>query len=650
MQYSNAKDQISYGEDDSTEFKPNINNHLVKIAETLTGFANDLNWVGGGSVFIGVGNDKSILGSSENFDDIQKKISDVCRTNIDPPLSPKITQHDFGGKLVYRIKIERSINRPHRYKDVCYIRVASTTRKATAEEENQIRQCSISPSYDHQPLAKSSPDDIDWVNFQNYIKTSKPAEILETDPDFVNIAINLEFLIKSGERKLAKVGTILLFGISPVRYFPQSKIQIIRFKGLDLTAPIASRQIFEGTLQDLIMSARTFIENLSGTASSFLSNSENRIDYIEYPHWAVREAIANAVVHRDYSENGREIDIRIFDDRIEIVSPGGLGGGLLIADLGTGKRFIRNHLIADVLNEIRFIERAGTGILRMRKEMEANGSPQPVFIADVNSFTAILPAHPYYSSQRILEEANHEKTRSNYPTARRLYEKALEVNPGNYHALIDFADLEMQIGNRDGSRELYRKAILLNPKIPHAWLSLAILEERAGNIAAAREVYRDASKKTPNNGVIYRNWAVLEWTQKKYKDADNLFEEAIRRDPSDCITWYKRGQMNINSPIEIIKKQGESELHKAINLTDDSYILADIYFLLARAMPKLRYNSGEIQDAYKKSLELNPNRGSTYYHFGEYLNEIGKNQDAKSNFQKSKELGFVPKQVRKVRS
>jgi len=119
----------------------------------------------------------------------------------------------------------------------------------------------------------------------------------------------------------------------------------------------------------------------------------------------------------------------MFDDRIEVTNPGGLGGGLVVEDLGTGKRYIRNHIIADTLNELKFIERASTRIYRLMREMERNGSPKAEFQVDENNFTIILPAHPYYASERFLEEASLEKSRANFSEARLLYEGALEKKP-----------------------------------------------------------------------------------------------------------------------------------------------------------------------------------------------------------------------------
>jgi ATP-dependent DNA helicase RecG len=594
--------------------------------------------------------DGTAVGISENYDAFQRRIAEICRDSIIPPITPLCRQYEVNGYVVFEVKVNRSINRPHRYRSTCYIRIGSTTRATTLEEENQIKESSIVPSWDSQPVSNSSIKELDTRKFADYLRKTKPSEIFETDTELANIAENLSYAVRYGNKTMLKAGTILLFGANPSIFFPYIKIQAIKFNGLDLASPIGSRQIVEGTLPELIVGARKFVESFVSTVSLFPADAEERIDYQEYPTWAIREAIANAVAHRDYSQGGREIDIRMFDDRIEITNPGGLGGGLVVEDLGTGKRYIRNHIIADVLNELRFIERAGTGIYRLMREMERNGSPKAEFIVDENSFTIILPAHPYYSSQRFLEEASLAKSRADFSRARELYEQAIKKNPNNYYALTGLADLETQIGNRDRARETYRQAITLQERNPHAWLSLAILEEKSGNTRFARETYQEAAAKVPRNNVIYRNWAVLEWMQKKYRDADRLFERATRQDPGDPITWYKWGQMNINSRIMSEKHQGEGCLKKAANMIQDEYTLSDIYFLLARAMPSLGYSAEETGEYYKKSLALNPNRGVAHYYYALFLQDIGQKDDAAAHFTTARELGFTrDKRLRRKR-
>jgi len=146
LQYFDCKEFLSQGEDIIREFKPNFKNNRERIGATLTAYANDLNWMGGGYLFIGVDNSGGAIGYPENFDDLQKFIADLCRNDLSPPLAPFFRQITVEGKSICEVKIVRSINRPHRFRQNCHIRIGSTTRVATFDEEQQIRQCSIIPS------------------------------------------------------------------------------------------------------------------------------------------------------------------------------------------------------------------------------------------------------------------------------------------------------------------------------------------------------------------------------------------------------------------------------------------------------------------------------------------------------------------------
>ncbi len=112
----------------------------------------------------------------------------------------------------------------------------------------------------------------------------------------------------------------------------------------------------------------------------------------EYPMKALREAVTNAVMHRDWFMEGANVFVEIYGDRVEVVSPGGLPKGMTLADLGR-KTVRRNVLIADLLHRIGFIEKAGTGIKRIRDEAHDQGCPDPQF-EDTGFFTAVFRPNP----------------------------------------------------------------------------------------------------------------------------------------------------------------------------------------------------------------------------------------------------------------
>ena len=136
------------------------------------------------------------------------------------------------------------------------------------------------------------------------------------------------------------------------------------------------RKDFDGGIVADIEDSLRFIER--NTRTAYRIEKLQREEIPEYPMDALREAVTNAVMHRDWFIDGANVFVEIFSDRIEVSSPGGLPKGMLMKDLGH-KSIRRNALIADLLHRIAFIEKAGTGILRMRDGARAEGYPEPEF-------------------------------------------------------------------------------------------------------------------------------------------------------------------------------------------------------------------------------------------------------------------------------
>ncbi len=197
--------------------------------------------------------------------------------------------------------------------------------------------------------------------------------------------------VSSGPALHPTSAALLLFGKQPQKYLAQTSIKLARFRGIDLDGMIVDRKEAFGTMDKLIEDTARFVTNNMRVPARI--EGLYRQDMPEYPVVAVREAITNALAHRDYSISGQKVVMRMFDDRLEVESPGGLAGPVTLENLGQ-KRYSRNPLLARLMYEMRLIEEMGTGIRRMRRALAEIGSPPPSFIADANSFTAILPARP----------------------------------------------------------------------------------------------------------------------------------------------------------------------------------------------------------------------------------------------------------------
>ena len=184
---------------------------------------------------------------------------------------------------------------------------------------------------------------------------------------------------------------LLLFGRAPHRLLPQAQVKAARFRGSDLSGLIVDRAELGGPIPALVEAAAGFVARNMRVGGAIAGLY--RQDTPEYPLAAVREAITNAVAHRDYRIAGQKVLLRVFDDRLEVESPGGLAGPVTLDTLEQ-RRFSRNPRLAQGMYTLRLIEEMGTGIRRIRHELALLGSGPPSFASDRVAFRATLPALP----------------------------------------------------------------------------------------------------------------------------------------------------------------------------------------------------------------------------------------------------------------
>jgi ATP-dependent DNA helicase RecG len=213
--------------------------------------------------------------------------------------------------------------------------------------------------------------------------------------DIPKISIK-DFLIKTlkvvkeenGDLKPTNAG-LLFFGKNPSEYIPQNEIRIARFKGVTRTEFIDSKEI-KGTIYKMLDEVEIFFKRNTRLASKIIEFK--RVDIPEYPYEAIREAIINAIAHRDYTYRGAPIICSIFDDRIEISNPGGLLPGLDIKSL-EGHHASRNKKICDIFHETKDMEKFGTGIGKMKKLMKEHGLNKPEFSEEGDFFVVKFYGH-----------------------------------------------------------------------------------------------------------------------------------------------------------------------------------------------------------------------------------------------------------------
>ena len=223
------------------------------------------------------------------------------------------------------------------------------------------------------------PEDFDREKFDGWMRLSGiPAGSTVED-----VLVNIEVAERTDDRLLFRNGGVLFFAKKVRRFFPEAYVTCLLAQGAD-KFHILDRKDFDAGIVTDIEETMRFIEH--NTRMAYRIKGLRRQNIPEYPMEAVREAVTNAVMHRDWFFEGANVFVEVYTDRIDVISPGGLPRGLTPTKLGQVS-IRRNPLIADLLHRIDFIEKAGTGIRRIREDARQQDCPEPEF--DVGRFVTV---------------------------------------------------------------------------------------------------------------------------------------------------------------------------------------------------------------------------------------------------------------------
>ena len=257
------------------------------------------------------------------------------------------------------------------------MRQSAVTQKLSRDEIRDLFRYEGVARFDLSPCPRFTyPEDFSRKNFDNWFSLSG----ISGRPRVEDVLVNIEAAERADSTLLFRNAGVLFFAKNVRRFFPQAYITCLLAKGAD-KVHILDRKDFNGGIVADIEDALRFVE--WNTRTAYRIEGLQRENIPEYPANALREAITNAVIHRDWFVDGANIFVEIYTGRIKVVSPGSLPPGVSLADLGS-KSVHRNALIADLLHRVGFIEKAGTGIRRIRDETRAQGRHEPEF--KVNGF------------------------------------------------------------------------------------------------------------------------------------------------------------------------------------------------------------------------------------------------------------------------
>ena len=360
MNQKQLKELIKQGESQYLDFKRTPAN----IGKDICGFAN----TNDGIILVGVSDDGKPVGVSD------KKEEDVANAaySLDKPVYPEIEKIKSNGKTVLMVKVKKS-SELHTYKGYGYKRIGSTNKPMSIEElVKRANELGI-VKFDSQVCKESTLEDIDDEKVKWYLEQR---EITRNMSRKIKIPIN-QFLqnIKALEGDKPTYAGILFFGKVPQKFLLNARLRVVKFKGTKVIHPTLDTANCEGTIWEMVNTAEDFIRKNIRLLGTRTETSFRRKDKFEYPIKAVKEAILNALIHRNYLETG-DVRVFIFDNRIEIINPGNFPEG--VTPENPAHKPVNENLCQFVY-DIGFIEKYGSGIYMMRDLSRKWGNKEPYY-------------------------------------------------------------------------------------------------------------------------------------------------------------------------------------------------------------------------------------------------------------------------------
>jgi ATP-dependent DNA helicase RecG len=371
------------------------------LAETMVAFAN----TDGGTIVLGLDESGRATGEMfpEDVEDLVREAARLCR----PVVQTEWHHEEIAGGFAVFIRVPRSVELHSLEDGRVLIRSRDENRPLSGEEIRQLAATKSAGDYEAQVVPGSQREDLDDKVVEEFVAHWEAKQGRKWDRPVEKLLLQAGLLDEQGQPTVAG---LLLLGSEPQFYLPQSGLVFVEFPGTeprseDGRAGYGRREEVSGPLPHIIQHTWSVIREEMRTGA--VVKELEREEKTEYPTAAVREALVNAIAHRDYRLRGRRIEIRMFADRMEIISPGGLPGYITLDNI-VEEHFSRNPRIVSGLFQWGYIEELGLGVDLMIDEMTSAGHAPPKFRAEPYLFSVTLynkqERPPIGRWQRVMNE------------------------------------------------------------------------------------------------------------------------------------------------------------------------------------------------------------------------------------------------------
>ena len=371
-----------------------------KFGQAICAFANDLPGHNIPGYLILGADDNGNVKPIDITDELLKNVAAI-RTdgNIQPQPSLVVEKVSLDEGDVVVVEVQPANFPPVKYKGRIWIRVGPRKGVASEADEKILyeKRAANIRTFDAMPCVGATIDDLDLSIFKlQYLPKAVPEDVMKSDTR--DIRYQLQSLGFYDMRfDCPTYAGILLFGREVERHLPGAYVQYVRFEGKGRGGKIMSEHKFAGNLCMMLQQLDTFVDTTITNRRPVPVTTLREEIVTDYPHWATRELLMNAICHRDYEGNG-PIQFYQYDDRIEILNPGGLYGKANPQNFPYVNDY-RNSTVAEALKVLGFVNRYSRGVLRVKEELQENGNGEPKFSLDL--VTAFLVVE-FISSKSLL--------------------------------------------------------------------------------------------------------------------------------------------------------------------------------------------------------------------------------------------------------
>jgi ATP-dependent DNA helicase RecG len=386
---------LSEGESYTIEFKESADK---SIASEVCAFAN----ASGGRIFIGVSDSGKVTGT-DTSNAARSRLQDTIN-KIEPHLSVDISVHDN----IMVVTVPEGVNKPYSCSQGFYLRSGPNSQKLDRDSIIEFLQAEGKAIYDSIVNEKYPiTDSFNEAEYQKYLKKSDISDVLPRE----SVLRNLGCADSANNGRLSYTNAGLLFfrDNSSNLYFDFTHVVCALYKGVDKFDIIDAKNLNGGIMEN-IDNAIVFLKR--NLRVRYEIKTVQRKNILELPEDALREAVTNAVCHRDYFEKGARVMVEIYDDRVEITNPGSTPKGITKENFGNTS-VARNPIIASLLYRAHYIERMGTGIKRMTNAMETAGLEKPIFQTEGHFFKVIFKRDLLYHDKNDIANVVKDVVKEN---------------------------------------------------------------------------------------------------------------------------------------------------------------------------------------------------------------------------------------------